>query len=222
MKILVGIPSLKPRDEFLRDFNLLVDNCKYYLEVLWVKDKKLVDAQNEIADKFLSSDSEALLMLEDDHWGHTHEMLDDLVSMPGDVNAISYYSRWFCLPKTCMTLTGKAYPVDYRSAPYESGIHQVDLCGFGMTLIHRRVLETLDKPIFRLNNEYADIRGVATDKNFCKRVIEDGFKIYGNFSHDLVHDGISKKNHLAMVDKWFRSINVASNRKRIRHILSKH
>jgi hypothetical protein len=208
MSILVGITSLKPRPEFLRDIQKLFDNCKdkYELEVLWVRGKKLVDAQNEIADYLLSSTHEALLMLEEDHWGHTVEMLDELVEMDSDVAAISYYSRHPHYPMTTLLNSGKSYPHCYNPIPAKDGVHEVDLCGFGMTLIKRQVIEMLDGPKFQVNKSRR-LNGApeyATDSNFCDRVKEKGLNIKASLNHDLVHDGISRSNYLEHIDKWFR------------------
>lgn len=223
MSILAGIASVNPDQRFLRDIQKLFDNSEYQIEPLWVRGKTLVDAQNDISDYFRSSSHSWLLLLEEDHWGHTEDMLDSLLSMPGDVNAISYFSRWPAYPRTAMIKSGKPFPADYRSSGHQ-GIAEVDLVGFGMTLINRCVIEAMDKPTFQLNQFLSGTRNIATDKNFCERVKALGFKIYADNSHDLIHAGIGKKNILTLVEEWIskrqRIPHGPSVQRRTRHILS--
>jgi len=168
-----------------------------------------------MSDYLLSSTHSHLLTLEDDHWGHTEQMLDDLLNANSDVSAIGYYSRW---PHYPLTLQNKMNNGKYLECVCEDK-QEVDLCGFGMTLIRREVLEKLDKPTFRLNN--TNERNVGTDRNFCERVKQAGFKITGIFNHDLVHDGISKNNIVQKRMKFWDSTNIHGSRpRRTRHILS--
>lgn len=205
-RILVGIPCHKPERMFLQDcaIFLLETKKKYEVEEKWVYGKTLVDAQNEIGEYFLSKNFDYLLFLEDDHSGHSIEMLDAMIESDKDITAIGYYSRWPAHPLTLMVKSGKPSPKDYRSAPHSSGIQEVDLCGFGFTLIKRKVIESMDKPIFRLNGiDYRNGgRNVATDKNFFERAKSLGCEIHGFFDFDLAHRGISKKNVMRLRENW--------------------
>lgn len=206
MKILVGTPMYSPTEEFLRDSKLFIEKAKqvYDLTVERIWGRSLVDTQNQMAQMLLNGDCTHLLFLEDDHEGHTLAMLHDLILMDTDVAAINYYSRWPAHPKTSMVLSGQPTPHEYIGVRAERGIHDVDLCGFGFTLIKRHVIEALDNPVFRLNGlDYPTQRNVATDRDFCTRTKQLGFKIKANLNHDLGHRGINRDNVLNYIEHWF-------------------
>jgi hypothetical protein len=186
--IFVATPAYKPTDEFaVSVFSFLSEASKTY-EITYhsVWGKELVVAQNIIADRFLQSHSEWLLMLEDDHSGHTVAMLDDLMQSGHRFVGIKYHARWY--PFTLTSLNDKYEMHVFSKSEYED----VALIGFGMTLIHRSVFDALDKPYFRLNAKPEDT--YATDKNFCERLIEKGVVPVVCNTHCLKHRGIDDTN----------------------------
>jgi len=103
-----------------------------------------------------------------------------------------------------MIASGRPYPSQYIPLPHSSGTHEVDLCGFGLTLIKRQVIEALDTPKFRLNLvSHNGQNHPATDSDFCDRVKALGFKIKASLDHNLVHADIDKSNWLEFVSSWF-------------------
>ena len=67
------------------------------------------------------------------------------------------------------------------------GLTEVDVTGSGCMLIHRRVLEKLDKPLFM--REY-DKDGIVTrghDYLFCEHAQDAGFKIWTHFDYPCYH-----------------------------------
>lgn len=202
MRILVGIPSLKPREEFLRDYVSLFDKCEHEVEIVWIRGRTLVDAQNALAEQLLATDADYLLLLEEDHWGHKAEMLGAMILANQPVVAIGYYSRWPGYPLTLMIDSGRPKPHQFVSIPLDVEM-PVDLCGFGCTLIKREVIEGLESPVFRVNGH--DSRGVATDINFCSRAIDSGFPVYGISTFNLVHDGIERSNVQGYRESWINS-----------------
>ena len=150
MNILVGIAAHRPSEAFLRDYKQFFDiaSKKYTMDEFWVYDRTLVEAQNLIAEHFMGGNYTHLLMLEDDHSGHSLEMLDKLVQADKLVCAISYYSRHGHMPKVPMMKRKDKYIEGH----FESGTHEVDLVGFGFTLIKKRAFERVGKPYFKLND----------------------------------------------------------------------
>lgn len=203
-KILVGLAVHKPDRRFLESLPSFFQDSgrRNEMESLWIWDKTLVDAQNVMADELLKGDYDYLLTIEDDHWGFTWEMLKTLLNMDTDIAAISYRNRHFPFGKIPMTHSGFSKDGFHRflSINEESGWHEADLCGFGFTLIKRHVIETLDKPVFRLNRDRLNGCGPhATDVDFCLRAKAKGFKILGCFDHLLNHRDISDETYKEML-----------------------
>ena len=197
MKILVGIPLYKPDERFLRDSSdfILEASNSYDIETKRVHGKTLVEAQNEIAEYFMSKNFDALLFLEDDHWGHKVEMLDAMVKAEVPVAAIKYYSRHGGFASTLMkfrNMNEQNRTFIYGQVDKKSGSEYVDLCGFGMTLIRREVFEKLERPYFRLNYPEKP----ATDINFSRRLAKIGIQPLGIFDYCLNHREITQDNLL--------------------------
>lgn len=172
------------------------------LTFMWVWDKTLVEAQNDMAERMVSVGFDYLLTIEDDHWGFNSEMLKSLLSIDSEVAAISYRSRHFPFDKIPMTYheTDKNGVRMFTGAQWESGTHEVDLVGFGFTLIKREVFDKLDKPYFRLNTEY--FKGVgprATDIDFSYRVQGFGGKLIGCYDHLLPHRDLDETTYKEML-----------------------
>lgn len=184
VRILIGVPMFKPHPRFLeslrRFFNLAVLSHKIELKI--VRNKSLVNAQNEIANYFIQSDYDYLLFLEDDHWGHSVEMLNTLIDSNKQVCGIKYFSRHY--PYVCCQMVNGMNVISPKS-----GCKPVTVTGFGMTLITKEVFIRLDKPYFRVNKKG---EGFATDKDFCERLIKLGIQPYGCFDYCLIHRGIDE------------------------------
>jgi len=200
IKILMGIPVHKPDDRFLESLPKFVEACSknYEVQVITVPGCSLVDAQNKISDYFMhQTDYDYLLIMEDDHWGHTKAMLDSLISKDVEVCAMNYYSRHFPFIQCLMReLDGKKNIVErYAGLHYEEGFHKVVMAGFAMMLIKRSVFAELEKPYFRLNEEGGDLN-FATDISFSVRLLKAGIDIWGCFDYILPHRDITKENRL--------------------------
>lgn len=172
------------------------------IDTKWIWNKPLVEAQNEFAEYFMQGNWDYLLTIEDDHWDFSKAMLDACVKGDSDVVAISYRSRHFPFEMIPMRLTEvQANGVRrFTGLKHKSGFHDADLCGFGFTLIKRRVFEKLDKPFFRLNNQtYVGVGAHATDIDFCERVQKLGLKVVGCFDHLLPHREITEDAYNSML-----------------------
>ena len=197
--ILFGIPLHKPHDSFLCSLPKFILQCSenYNIKVKVVEGKSLVEAQNEIANYFIdNTDCSHLLFLEDDHSGHTVEMLHALLKPNVDVCGMNYYCRWY--PYYACNMEEIYSDRDnqrFAGIEQEGGYRECDLVGFGMTLYNRKVFKVLPRPYFTLNKRgerYA--KSYATDEDFCDRLKQHGFKITGCFEYTLTHRGITKEN----------------------------
>ena len=221
-KIFIAVPEHKPWAEFEESLSRFIPlvSSKHDVEVYKTRGKSLVDAQNEIADEFLKSDKDYLLFLEEDHWGHTLEMLESLIKADTEVCAINYYSRHPGRMSCLLQYTGKSDPKKKYIELYEQTSYQeCDLVPFGMTLIKREVFDKLDKPYFRVNDYYGemlqdkDINARATDRDFCDRLIEAGIRPMGCFDHTLIHSGIDEHNYIE-----YRKQDILDNMRNIEKI----
>ena len=208
-KIFIGIAKHNTYDKFIESMSIFLPSIKedHEVEVYETEGKVLVDAQNEIAEQFLKSDKDYLLILEDDHCHHTKDMVTDLLNANTHVCAINYYSRHYGKLPTLLNKTGSEdFRKAYTQTTYTEGLHEVDLCGFGMTLIKREVFDILDEPYFQPNEYYIklgkDVSNKATDQNFCDRLDKHGIKPIGCFNHVLTHRGVSKDNYINLRHKY--------------------
>jgi hypothetical protein len=155
--------------------------------------KELVDAQNQIAERFLQSGKEYLLMVEDDNWGFTLEMLDALVAADKPLIGVKYFSRHS--PHVILPMRPLSLNKGLMELIGPSGVIPAYLVGFGMTLIKRLVFDYLEKPYFDLNENAANSHcHYATDHNFCHRLMSAGVAVFGLYDYCLEHRGIGMGN----------------------------
>lgn len=206
--ILIGIPMHTPTNEFLVSLLVFLDEIKehYDIEVLEVKDKTLVEAQNIIADKFVSGSYDFLLLLEDDHFPHSRNMLKALLRADTEVCAINYYSRYFPY-YTCLMQDLHNDSVDQRFGHIDktSGYHDCDLMGYAMMLIRRSVFDKLDKPYFRLNKDGGP-NSYATDIDFSDRCRANNIRLVGCFDYILNHRNVTPENVMQLRIDGFEDI----------------
>lgn len=191
-RILIGVPTIRKFEPFWESLSTFVSNSeefyKIYLKI--VEGKRLGTAQNEIAEYFIEGGYDYLLFLDDDHWGHTVQMLDCLIKADTDVAVIKSYARHYPYISTLLRYAkekGISIPVENGD-----GYEKVDIAGFPMTLISRRVFKLLEQPYFR-EEEFLG-RDWNTDVNFCERLSKVGIRPVGCFQHCLNHDIVTKEN----------------------------
>jgi hypothetical protein len=154
-----------------------------------IRDKFLPDAQNEITRSFLASDYDYLLLLDDDQWGHTEDMLECLINANAFVATIKTYQREY--PYFCAIFKNAGNKL---VMPVENGEGYVkcDLTGFPMTLISRETFFYLKEPYFRpyeING-----RSWNSDVDFFERLNGVFIKPVGCFQHTLNHGDVTQEN----------------------------
>lgn len=189
--IYIGICKTREDKRFkesFKEFSYSICN-KYSICQMIVSNTFLADAQNRIAKAFLQSDYDYLLLLDDDHWGHTKEMLDCLIQANTYIATIHSYSRHYPYSSAVIKKVGENlyWPVDHKE-----GYIECEMTGFPMTLIRRDLFDKLEKPYFRATKEMD--RDWTTDIDFFKRVNSVGIKPIACFQHNLSHDKITKEN----------------------------
>lgn len=189
--IYIGVCKTRDDSRFKESFRNFTDSIvgRYSVCQMIVSDRFLPDAQNLITKDFLQSGYDYLLLLDDDQWGHTPEMLDTLIEANTYIATMKTYSRHY--PYACAL--AKRLENNFI-LPMENvcGYEECDLTGFPMTLIRRDLFDKLEEPYFRPYEEGG--RNWNSDIDFFDRLSKVGIKPMGCFQHCLNHDKITQEN----------------------------
>ena len=193
-KIFIAIPCVDKNEDFEASLTTFLSEIEgsYDVEVHRCIGKKRDEARNELVDKFLESDKNFILFLDNDHTGHTKAMLDDLSEKKASVCSIKCYARYF--PYQCVLSTDDDKFNDRYSTTEvntERGYSKCRFIGFGMVLISKDVFYSICRPFFK-----CDERGEKEDNYFGDKVKAAGFSLIGCFNHTLTHQGIDESNLL--------------------------
>ncbi len=191
--IYIGVCKTRDDARFSESFRNFTDSiCNHYSVCqMIIKNEFLPDAQNKIARSFLQSDYDYLLLLDDDHWGHTKEMLDTLINANTYVATIKTYIRHYPYVTAAWNKVGNGFLLPLENG---EGYQECDLTGFPMTLISRATFDFLEEPYFRPLT--AEGRDWNSDVDFFERLALKGVKPVACFQHTLNHDKITQENVL--------------------------
>lgn len=195
ISIYIGVCRTRDDERFIESFRNFTDSIcnKYSICINTVRDTYLPDAQNYLAREFLNNGYDYLLLLDDDHSGHTLGMLQTLIDANTYVATIKTYSRHY--PYSCADLNylpnnkNLALPIENVEG---NGYIECDLTGFPMTLVSRETFEFLDQPYFRSYESGG--RAWNSDVDFFNRLSLHGIKPIACFQHCLNHDKITQEN----------------------------
>jgi hypothetical protein len=200
--ILIGIALYEPEERFISSLKTFLKQCEnhYDLELLSLVNSKelpdLVSKQNYIADYFLKSEKEYLLLLESDMWGFERNHLKALLRSNSEVCGMNYFSRWYpyysCNMRKVDYLGDVGQPL-FAGLQDTKGYRDCDLVGYGMTLYKREVFEHLARPFFRLN-KFGGEGSYATDIDFSERCKEANIRMVGCFEYTLNHRDVTPQN----------------------------
>lgn len=205
--IYIGVCKTRNDERFAQSFRNFTDSLvgHYSVCIEVVSDMFLPDAQNKITKNFMNCGYDYLLLLDDDHWGHTKEMLDTLIGANAFVATIKTYSRHY--PYSCAAWKYVGHKV---IMPIENGegYQECDLTGFPMTLISRETFSALEQPYFRPYE--ADGRTWNSDIDLFERLAIKNIKPIACFQHCLNHDKITQDNvHQYRADERHHNNNIA-------------
>ena len=208
--IYIGVCKTRDDVRFIESFRNFTDSIcsKYSVCQMIITNQFLPDAQNIITRSFLASDYDYLLLLDDDQWGHTKEMLECLIDADTYVATIKTYSRHYpyCCALANRLENGFLIPLENGH-----GYQECDLTGFPMTLIRRDTFEKLEEPYFRTYSSGTD-RNWDSDVDFFNRLAKVGIKPIGCFQYCLNHDKITQENVMEYRRKEISENNSGFNR----------
>lgn len=189
--IYIGVCKTRDDKRFKESFQNFTDSiCGYYsICQMVVLNEFLPDAQNKIAKDFIQSGYDYLLLLDDDHWGHTKQMLDCLIEANTPVATMKTHSRHYPYAVAAWDRIGHNAMVPIE---HHVGYRACDLTGFPMTLISRGTFDLLEQPYFRPLE--AEGRTWNSDIDFFERIAVKGVKPIVCFQHCLNHDKITQDN----------------------------
>ncbi len=141
----------------------------------------IMSNRNAIAKRFLQTDCEWLLMLDDDviPLNNPCEMVyadKDVIGMPAKVRQPGRILNWVVYMKTQDGTRGYM-PVDLEHQDPHADLLKCDIIGTGCILIRRKVIEAIKAPFNDIFTEDG-IRLYGTDFAFCQRATEAGFEVW--------------------------------------------
>ena len=178
-KVFCGIPSRGRMHVSLLDFLMgLHKETRYQVQIgVGISKYSVDDARNIVASKFLSTDADYLLFLDDDNPPIKNPL--DLVELDKDIIA--------CPVPSIRKGNGKDTKIEFyvfdkegKEIPNQSGLQEADLVGLQCTLIARRVLEKVN--VFRTTSTRTE------DFNFCEQAKKEGYsRIFAHFDYITRH-----------------------------------
>ena len=179
LKVFIGIPSRGRIHVSLLDFLMgLYKEQRYLVNVgVGLSKYSVDDARNIVVDKFLKTDADYLLFLDDDNPPIKNPL--DLVELDKDIIACPVPVMRGEGLFTQTKIEWCVFQDDNKEWPKQTGLQEVDLVGLQCTLIARRVLEQVRT--FQSKPPYSE------DFNFCKEAREKGYKVFAHFSYPCHH-----------------------------------
>jgi hypothetical protein len=143
-------------------------------------DHPISSNRNKIVKRFLQTDDDYLMMIDDDVVPLFNPALfvfadKDVIGFPAKVRQGDRQLNWVAY---ILNPDRHEYaPVDFSKVEQDIELLKVDAVGTGCILIHRRVLENIKAP-FHIHFDEDGILTMGTDFAFCERAKEAGFEIF--------------------------------------------
>lgn len=207
-KILIGVPLLGWSHDFATSFltfwtQLMTYKQKgrrFHVGYRFVYRKPVQMAEEELAQFAVDSGCTHLLLMDDDIYDVTADMLFALLDADKDViggimhtggfpYAMCAFRRYDRKTKVKEQPILKG-PARLYEVPHDQrqGIQKVDLIPFAFTLIKTKIFKEIKKPWFECDNQ------APTDSWFADRMLDQGYEYYAHFGVWLNHRGITRGN----------------------------
>lgn len=168
---------------------------KYQLILEMPSTEPIAHNRNSIVKRFLSSDAEYLIQIDDDNVPPKNPfvLVDVMINNKIDILSCPVWIYQHKLILNIYKYDGKQeylIPVEPKK---EYGLIEVDATGTGIIICSRNVLERLERPFERLFDEYG-MESLGLDLAFSEKAREAGFKIY---------------SHLDYISKHYKTIDIS-------------
>ncbi|MHA1854063.1 MAG: hypothetical protein ACTSUF_11245 [Candidatus Heimdallarchaeaceae archaeon] len=184
-RILIATLNQGTTDIELTDVLVKLSNNPYYqVGMIYPCDKPTYSNRNKIVQKFLQSDFDYLLMIDDDVIPPMNIL--ELADFQKDIiSAVCFsFQQNMNVPLTLKQSKEGDYNVDMFKG-YE-GLVETDAVGTGCLMLSRKVLEDIQAPFNDIIDEDG-IRKFGHDVAFCKKAKEKGYKVYCNLNYSCQH-----------------------------------
>lgn len=172
------------RTDLAQVINLIIQNDSYRIYLTYPTSKPITNNRNTIVQKFLASDADYLMMID-----------DDIIPPPNILNLVDF-DKDIATPLMFVKQKGTLLPLflkrnkdgiyDVDDYMNKVGMQEADATGTGCIVIKREVCEKM-KHLFR--NEYDEdgIKTLGNDLSFCQRAKELGFRIWVHLDYVADH-----------------------------------
>lgn len=149
--------------------------------------------RNTVVQRFLKSDSDYLLMMDNDNIPAKNPITladfnKDIITCPVPIYQDIVYLNAFLRKEDYLE------PIDIKK---QKGLVEIDSTGTGVIMCSRKVLETIKKPFERIFDEDG-IAILGSDLAFSEKAKEAGFKLYSDTSNICKHYKMIDLNSLLL------------------------
>ena len=164
----------------------LIRWCKdspYNIFIELTEETPISHCRNNIVKKFLASDNEYLLQIDEDIVPDRNPL--ELIELDKDIIVCPCPIYQYKILWNVYNTDSKGFwiPVDLSK---EKGIIEIDAAGTGCILIKRNVLEAIKAPFERIFNDDGTEK-MGLDLSFSKKSKEKGFKLFASIEHKCSH-----------------------------------
>ena len=175
------------RTDLSQLINLIIQNDSYRIMLTYPVAKPITNNRNTIVQKFLATDCDYLMMIDDD------------IVPPANILNLADFNVDIITPLMFVKQKGMLIPLFltrnkdgiYDAADYlnKVGLQEVDATGTGCIIIKREVLENIKHPFENVYDEDG-IKTLGNDFYFCQRAKKLGYKIWVHLDYVASHHSV--------------------------------
>jgi hypothetical protein len=170
--------------ELVKALTLIIQEDANRIVISYSAIKPITHNRNTITQKFLASDCDYLMMIDDD------------IIPPLNIMRLVDFDKDIMSPLMFTRRQGELYPLYLKRKPdgvydvadyfNDTGLQECDATGTGCIIIKRKVLETVKHP-FENRYDRDGIKTFGQDFNFCEKAKASGFKVWVHLDYVCDH-----------------------------------
>lgn len=164
--------------------------------------------RNLIIDDALAADCSHILFIDDD-MAFGPKSLSELLKHDKDIVSGLYLNRIHPHTPVIFDLDSKGNFRRHYLQDNETGLLEVDGCGFGFMLVKTKIFHSMEHPFVRHGEIDVDRRN--EDVGFCKRAKQAGFQVFCDLDVPVGHMGIATIWPNNIEGKWFTAIDTGGS-----------